>query len=358
LKLLLFTRFYPNVGGIETGSEVLAREWVKMGHDVTVATDVALNDAPIPEFPFRVIHQPSSRVLLREVSDCDLFILFNIRLKTIWAAMLWPSKLIATHHGFYWIDRNGNRDWRERLKLRITRGLPNITVSRAVAKEVGAPCHVIPAPYDRQKFKRTNPGPRNRELVFVGRLVSDKGVDVALRALAKLRAEGMKPRFTIVGEGDEKKALCALAAQLGVSDQVCFTGGIPTAELVATLNNHEIMLVPSLWKEPFGLVAVEGIACGCAVIGSSGGGLPEAIGKCGVTFQNGDVNALANAIRDLLNDREKLNELRSHADAHVAQHEPTNVAAEYIRYFERVLGGDRTSREQPSESFNEHRASN
>jgi glycogen synthase len=339
MRLLLFTRFYPNVGGIETGSEILAREWTQAGHEVTVATDVARNGVSLARFPFPILHQPTTRQLFTAVKNCDVFILFNIRLKSFWAALLWPSKVIATHHGFYWIDREGTRDWRERLKIRIARRLNNVTVSHAVAKEIGSPCHVIPAPYNKEQFRRTNYSPRSRELVFVGRLVSDKGVDVALRALAKLRGEGLKPRFTVVGDGSDRESLCTLTAKLGLSDQVHFTGGISTPELVATLNDHEIMLVPSLWKEPFGLVAVEGIACGCAVIGSSGGGLPEAIGKCGTTFPNGDVDALAFQICDLLTNRGKLDELRSHAAGHIAKHDPAMVAQQYIRLFERVLSG-------------------
>jgi len=347
VRLLLFTRFYPNVGGIETGSEILAREWAKAGHEVTVATDVALNGAPLPEFPFHVIHQPSWCTLLRAVRDCDLFIQFNIRLKSVWPALFWPSRFIATHHGFYWIDRNGRRDWRERLKLKIARSTVNITVSQAVATEVGAFCHVIPAPYNNTAFRRTNFGERLRELAFVGRLVSDKGVDVALRALALLKPDGLRPHFTIIGDGPERQSLAALATELGVADQVLFTGIISTAEVASMLNQHKILLVPSLWKEPFGLVAVEGIACGCVVIGSSGGGLPEAIGACGLTFPNGDSEALARRIRHLITNPAELEKLQSHGPSHVAKHGPAAVAREYVRLFEEVVTGDYITARSP-----------
>jgi glycosyltransferase involved in cell wall biosynthesis len=337
MKILLYTRFHPNVGGIETISEILAHELVMSGHHVTVATDVPRNGVSLSQFPFRIIHQPTPTQLLAETYKCDVLVLFNIRLKSFWAALPWRSKTIATHHGFYWIDRTGNRDWRERLKIRISQYLNNVTVSRAIARELGSPCRVIPAPYKRQQFQRTNFGARSRELAFLGRLVSDKGVDVALRALAKLETLGLKPRFTIMGDGPEREPLESLARELHLADRVCFTG-IPSAEdLVSNLNDHEILLVPSLWQEPFGLVAVEGIACGCAVIASAGGGLPEAIGRCGLTFPNGDVDALAFQIRSLLTNRSQLENLRSHAAEHLAKHDPKCVAQEYIRLFEQVV---------------------
>jgi len=344
VKILLFTRFFPNIGGIETGSQTLAREWSEAGQEVTVATDVPLRGVTLPDYPFRVIHQPSWRVLLSEVEKCDLFILFNIRLKSIWPGVIWPSKLIATHHGFYWIDRNGTRDWRERLKVRVARRLVNIAVSNAIAREIGARCHVIPPPYNKKAFSTTNLAVRSREFVFVGRLVSDKGADVALRALAKLKGEGLRPRLTIIGDGEERQPLILLAQLLGISDQVLFTGSIPTADVAARLNDHEILLVPSLWKEPFGLVAIEGIACGCVVIGSKGGGLPEAIGPCGITFPNGDVELLAQCMRELLLNPGKRAELRTHAADHLARHDPATVAREYLRVFERALRRPHQSR--------------
>jgi glycosyltransferase involved in cell wall biosynthesis len=59
------------------------------------------------------------------------------------------------------------------------------------------------------------------------------------------------------------------------------------------MNRHRILVVPSIWEEPFGIVALEGIASGCLAIGSEGGGLADAIGACGMTFPNGDSTALA-----------------------------------------------------------------
>ena len=337
LKILLQTRFYPAVGGIEAGAATLATEWAKAGHEVTVMTDVPLGNAPPPDFPFRLMHRPGLVRMFSAVRQADVFVHFNIRLKSILPVLFWAPKFIATHHSFYWLDRTGRRDWRERLKVRIAHSTVNIAVSKAVAAATGAPCHIIPAPYNSSIYRRSNFNTRPGDLAFLGRLVSDKGVDVALRALAMLKPSGFKPHLTIIGDGPERIALTSLAGELEINDQVTFTGIIPTAEVANLLNQHKILLVPSLWKEPFGNVAVEGIACGCVVIGSSGGGLPEAIGPCGVTFPNGNAAMLAQQIEQLLANPARLEQLQSPGADHVAKHDPTAVAQAYIGIFEKAV---------------------
>ena len=78
-------------------------------------------------------------------------------------------------------------------------------------------------------------------------------------------------------------------------------------------------------------MAVEGIACGCVAVGTSGGGLPGAIGPCGVTVGNGDVSALAAAIERLMEAPGAAEAYREAAAAHVAQHTPRAAAEELLR---------------------------
>ena len=96
------------------------------------------------------------------------------------------------------------------------------------------------------------------------------------------------------------------------------------------LRRHRIVVVPSLWAEPFGMVALEGLASGCVIIGSDQGGLPEAIGPCGLTFPNGDVNALAEKIEMALADRRIASYLLDGVEPHLAKHRPAFVAGRYL----------------------------
>jgi glycogen(starch) synthase len=98
------------------------------------------------------------------------------------------------------------------------------------------------------------------------------------------------------------------------------------------------MAVPSRWAEPFGIVALEGIACGCVVVGTDLGGLPEAIGRCGVTVPNSDISAMARALRSLLEDDGLRAEYRFFATVHLVRHSRSEVARSYLRVLESVLG--------------------
>jgi glycosyltransferase involved in cell wall biosynthesis len=97
------------------------------------------------------------------------------------------------------------------------------------------------------------------------------------------------------------------------------------------------MVVPSLWNEPFGIVALEGIACGCVVVGSEGGGLKDAIGSCGETFPNGNVQALTNILAYLLTNPEQQAQYRKNAPTHLARHRKDNVTKAYLRIFEEAI---------------------
>jgi glycosyltransferase involved in cell wall biosynthesis len=124
---------------------------------------------------------------------------------------------------------------------------------------------------------------------------------------------------------------------LRLTHSVTFAGAQTGTQLAATLNAHKILVVPSLWQEPFGVVALEGCACGCVVVGSEGGGLPEAIGPCGVTFPNGDSQALAVRIDELCSSPALLADFRAGARAHLASHSPHAIAAAYLQLFESAV---------------------
>jgi glycosyltransferase involved in cell wall biosynthesis len=116
-----------------------------------------------------------------------------------------------------------------------------------------------------------------------------------------------------------------------------FAGPLQGATLAAMIERHKILVVPSRYEEPFGVVALEGIASGCVVVGSNRGGLPEAIGPCGVTFANGDVEALTEKLAGLLLQPESCERLRANAPAHLATFQVETVARKYLALFQGVL---------------------
>jgi glycosyltransferase involved in cell wall biosynthesis len=334
LKILFHTRFHPNIGGIETVASILAHEWHSSRHIVTVVTDVPFRENSKMNFPFSVYHRPKPLQFVRLVRQHDVFVHFNISLRAVWPLLLIKKPFVATHHGFYIVDRTGYRDWREKLKLRVARlASRNIAVSQAVKNAMGLECCIIPNPFDATLFGKAKIH-RNKDLIFVGRLVSDKGADVLIKALRVLRGRGLTPNLTIVGDGPERKALEKFVSEQRLDGQICFTGAKAQTEVGELLGQHRIIVVPSLWQEPFGVVALEGIASGCVVVGSNGGGLPEAVGPCGVTFPNGDVDQLADSLEKVLNDESFRKALLSNSENHLAKHSPKLVAQQYLNCFQ------------------------
>ena len=158
-----------------------------------------------------------------------------------------------------------------------------------------------------------------------------------LRALVACGRQGFALPLTIIGTGPEEASLKELTRSEGLSDSVRFVGALRGEELARELNRHQVMVIPSRWHEPFGIVAVEGIACGCLIVGSEAGGLPDAIGSCGVTFKNGDEIDLARAITKIVEDRELATLCRQATSIHLRNHTTETVARRYIEFFSQRL---------------------
>jgi glycosyltransferase involved in cell wall biosynthesis len=329
MKIILAShRFSPDVGGIETTSAILASEFVSKNHDIRVVTRTSRQDTSA--WPFEVIRLPSASELLAQARWCDVFLQNNISLQSLWAPLIARRPCVVAFQT--WITQvDGGKGWREYVKRAAARVTTNVAISKAVADEIGAPSTLIPNPYRDEIFYLHPDLTRDLDLVFLGRLVSDKGVDLLLRALVELSREGLHPRLSIVGGGPEEASLRALAAELGLDSRVAFHGLVSGAELATLLNRHKVMVVPSRWAEPFGIVALEGIACGCVVIGSNAGGLGEAIGPCGLTYPNGDASALASCLHRVFSEPGLLESLRAGAERHLARHTAHTVASAYLQ---------------------------
>jgi glycosyltransferase involved in cell wall biosynthesis len=157
-----------------------------------------------------------------------------------------------------------------------------------------------------------NPGPKAGDsgehgpvesenvILFLGRLVPNKGCDVLLRALVRLP----RARLRILGEGPERQRLEELSRKLGVHARTEFLGWKSPEEVLVHLARARLLAVPSMWPEPFGLVALEAYAAGRPVVASSIGGLVDIVrdGATGRLVPPGHVPAWANAMGELLAD--------------------------------------------------------
>ncbi len=347
VKIILLSKFfYPSLGGSETNAEILAREFSRIGHKVIVITHSMGNNLDVNglPFPFEVIRNPHWMKLIKLVRWCDVYFHNGINLRGAWPLLLYPRPWVIRHQ--VWLrsmDGSINRiggnphNWIVKLKHWVNKFAVSISISSAIAEHLKCPSTVIPNPYRDHLFRIIPEAEKKQELVFLGRLVSEKGVDILLESLAHLLESGLSPRLTIVGDGPEKEKLELKTKQLKIDHQVVFVGSKVGEELVHLLNQHQIMVLPSLYDEPFGVVALEGIACGCVVVGSEGGGLKDAIGSCGMTFPNGNVEQLTKILFNLLTYPEQLTTYRENVKSHLIRHTSEAVAQAYLKVLEAVV---------------------
>lgn len=335
MRILIYSPlFYPSVGGLETIISTLANEFTAQGHEVKLISQTPTTDSK--QFSFEVIRQPTNQKILELTRWCDVYFQGCISLKGLWPLMFVPRPLAISHQT--WYRRNDtSQGWQDYLKQFVTRFATNICCSQAIGQSIPTASTVIPNSYRDDIFCEYPDIIRNRDLVFLGRLVSDKGANLLLNALAQLKLTGLTPSLTIIGNGPEEPNLRQQAKDLGIVEQVDFVGVKLDRELARSLNLHHIMVVPSLWDEPFGIVALEGIACGCVVVGSEGGGLKDAIGDCGVTFPNGNVDRLTQILLDLLTDPKRLITYRENAKSHLARHTSKAVSQAYLEVLEATV---------------------
>jgi len=336
LNILLHTgRFLPDIGGLEAAADLIACGLCALDHSVTVTTRTAGAREANRHKLYRVVERPGRSEFLRLLRWSEIFVHNNISGYAAWPLLFVSRPWVIVHQT--WIPKGGVREPKGTLKRLLLSHAENISISCAVARNLSVPSTVVGNPYDDCAFRVLSSVQRDRDVMFVGRLVSDKGVDVLLRALAILASQGKRPVTAIAGDGPSRAELEAMTARLGLSGNVTFVGTKTGAALAELLNRHKIMVVPSSWEEPFGIVALEGIACGCMVVAARSGGLPEAVGPCGKIFPKNDHAVLADDLALLLGRPELMASYQARANDHLRKHSPQAVAERYLEVFSRVL---------------------
>ncbi|UCE96963.1 MAG: glycosyltransferase family 4 protein [Candidatus Bathyarchaeota archaeon] len=209
---------------------------------------------------------------------------------------------------------------------------------------------VIPNAIEVEKFNvevdyrairgRFGIGDHEKLVLFVGRLVPQKGIEYLIRAMPRISWRFPEVKLVIVGEGWMRSHLEWLANQSGQSWRINFAGFISDKDLLALAKSADVMVVPSVY-EPFGIVALEGMAAGTPVVASQVGGLAEVVehDKTGVYVYPRSPDSIAWGIERILSDSGYRDWLIKNA------HEAVNkrfsweiVANQTIEVYKRVLG--------------------
>lgn len=332
MKILIYTpSFYPVVGGLETVNYLIA-EGLSRYFDITVVTPV-LEDDSEREYHFKMVRSRSTWQLMREYMKCDIFVHSVLSLKGILPVLVFPKRWVAIHHTCYFRMWDKGDTVVSRLKKLFSRFSHNVCVSDAVGRNLGFKSYdVIHNAYDTSLFE--DYGKAQREgFVFVGRLVTEKGVDLLLEAYGKyLVRSARKEKLYVVGDGPMMDLCKKQVRECGIEDYVMFVGILKGRHLVQELNRRRCMIVPSVTKEAFGIVALEGLAAGCMVIGSDGDGIEEAIGDCGLLFEKGNSDSLC--MRMIQTDGMKYTD-KEKVKRHLRSFTPEYMVNKYVEYFKK-----------------------
>jgi teichuronic acid biosynthesis glycosyltransferase TuaC len=164
---------------------------------------------------------------------------------------------------------------------------------------------------ERQEVKRQlGLDDDKRYLLYVGRLVAVKGLDLLLDAFAQLVQHQREVELVLVGDGAERHVLAQRVTTLGIRDKVHFVGAQPHERIVLWMNAGDVLCLPSR-KEGFGAVLIESLACGTPVVATSVGGIPEIVtdGQVGRLVHSRDPREMAACIEEVLEtpwDRQQL----------------------------------------------------
>lgn len=238
---------------------------------------------------------------------------------------------------FSWMERQvlsgidyaimGNREAVEVWQTKGYRG------PRQVIPQFGVDPELFSPPAARDPGRMFIIGSANR------RLVPEKGVDLLLRAAAGLPGVW---RLHIAGDGPALPHLRQLANELGIAGRVHFDGPIPSGGVPAYLRDLDALVLTSRtlanWKEQFGRVLVEAMACGVPVIGSRSGEIPHVIGDAGLIVPEEDIDALRIGLLQLMQDTALRADLGRRGRQRVMEHyTQAQIAGETVGVYRDML---------------------
>jgi len=302
--------FYPKI------SEVVAREVWDLVH--------------IDEEPFHVVTYQALRACLREGRKAVFF--------------TWQNMRITYPPPFQYFERFS--DQRADGAIAGSDEVRDVLVARRFSKLIG----VIPQfGVDTELFQPRDATDLREKLGlggkfavgYVGRIVKQKGIADLIQALAALPERCV---LVLVGSGDFESRARVVAEELGVDSRIRWVSHVSSVEIPQYMNALDVVVLPSRttlrWKEQFGRVLIEAMACETAVVGSNSGEIPNVIGDAGRVFPEENVEALVEDLHALYESSEIRGELGARGRARVLKNfTHRRIAEETVKFYESVVGG-------------------
>lgn len=231
----------------------------------------------------------------------------------------------------------------------------------ALTQQMGMPPERISLIQNGVDTERFTPGPRSAEIIArhhlegkqvlltVGRLVARKGADMAMRAMALIRAQRDNVHYLVIGEGELRPELEAMIAEHGLADCVTLVGKASEADLIPYLRTCDLFLMPNRTMpdgdtEGFGLVFREANACRKPVIGGRAGGVVEAVvhGQSGYLVDGTDPQAIADAVLTILDNPELAERMSAFGLQLARDNNTAAVARQFMTVCERLVNERRS----------------
>ncbi len=349
VALLFYSHFFPpSVGGVETTALLLPKGLAELRDPrgavqfrVTLVTRTPAGNYDDTALPFRVVRQPGLFQLWRLILESDVLHAAGPAIAPLVMSLIAAKPLVVEHHGFQTICPNGQllmepggvpcpghfmahrhlkclrcnatQGWLTSWKLWLltfirrllcARATANITETQWLSGLLHLPrVTVITHGFDPgQAISRLVPLSGIPLIVFMGRLVTTKGVPLLFQAAKILQDQNRHFDLLIIGDGPERVALEKLAGESKLTANIRFVGHLPGAQVETALAQASVVVVPSLGGEVFGFVLAENMLRALPVVASDLGAFKEVLGETGLTFRTGDAADLASALARVLDD--------------------------------------------------------
>jgi len=360
---------YSFPGGVINHIAYLAHHFIQWGHKVKIIApcprkgtqyfeeEVTAIGKPMP-VPFggsiaRIPVSPWLPVQVGEIlakDDLDILHLHEPFAPMVCLSALLKSNCInvGTFHAcyskprIYWIGKPIFRRWLPRLHGKITVSKPALDY---VSRHLPGEYRIIPNGIDIEHF--TLDGPNRKEftdskvnILFVGRLERRKGLVHLLNACAKVKRTFPNFRLIVVGPGTVLRFKYERSVEdMGLADNVVFTGFVPSDELPSYYRTADIFCAPATGGESFGIVLLEAMACGKPVVATSIGGYASVLahGEEGLLVPPRDEESLARALLSLLEDKSLRQQMGAKGRIKAEKYSWTNVARQVMEYYTSLL---------------------
>jgi glycosyltransferase involved in cell wall biosynthesis/GT2 family glycosyltransferase len=395
MKVVLYSEyFFPVSGGVQTNILELAcglSEWHERHPDwerieVTVVTRTVETTEEDSSWPFHLVRGPSFAQMVRLLSNADVIHVAGPALLPMIAGLVLGKPVLVAHHGYQSVCPNGllllgadrtvcpghflagrygqcvRCNWGDVGPVTSSRivlmQFPRRWLCKLASSNIAVTDHVA----CRIALKRTrtilhgirDPGPavlpqdgRVLEVGYVGRLVTEKGLPLLLKAAKRLQDAGFEFHLTLVGGGPLRQKLEDESRELGLTSRVNFAGELSGAELERAVRPLQVLVMPSVWEETAGLAAVEQMMRGQLVIASDIGGLSEVVGDAGLKFAPGDSEALYACLRRVLETPSLVMTLGSAARARATRlFQRENMIGAHVSAYLKVIRRSLTPRER------------